>query len=327
MKPLVLTSFLIPEFIKSGLADLAVHFFYRFIWGPLPPSDELKAYLGPRAPDQHSGTHWSAFAFDWRHSEQGDHGDLGLAEFCQQYETVELWFDTRPYAQLQLAWLLDHFSSYPGTVASLKLRLLDLDLVGLHPGQFEKLRQPITNVTEHELETASALWQAYWQPTPEACLDLLKADLSTLPLLKPALRDLLEELPSASTGLGATEMRMLELIGRGYANINPLFHFPDLRQTRVFNEWELGYLLDGLAFGPSPAIAGWDEGLRTIRRDNLRDRHKASLRSRLSLTKFGEAVVAHEVDFSRHNPIDRWWGGTHLTNDRLWRYDPVLTKP
>jgi hypothetical protein len=122
-------------------------------------------------------------------------------------------------------------------------------------------------------------------------------------------------------------MRMLELIGSGYENINPLFHLGELRQTRIFNEWELGYLLDGLAFGPRPAIAGWDEELRTIRRDNLRDRHRASLRSRLTLTEVGWAVVAHEEDFSRHNPIDRWWGGTHLTNDHLWRYDPVLTKP
>jgi len=169
MKPLVLTSFPIPEFIKSGLADLAVHFFHRFIWGPLPSLDELKAYLGPRGLDQHSGTHWSAFASNWRESSQEEHRDLSLAEFCQQYETVELWFDTHPYAQLQMAWLLDHFSSCPETVARLRLRLLDLDLVGLHPGQFEKLRQPITDVAEHELETASALWQAYRQPTPEAC--------------------------------------------------------------------------------------------------------------------------------------------------------------
>ena len=32
--------------------------------------------------------------------------------------------------------------------------------------------------------------------------------------------------------------------------------------------------------------------------------------SRLSLTEFGKAIVAHKEDFSRHNPIDRWWGGT-----------------
>jgi hypothetical protein len=51
------------------------------------------------------------------------------------------------------------------------------------------------------------------------------------------------------------------------------------------------------------------------------------LNSRLSLTEFGKGVVAHEEDFSRHNPIGRWWGGTHLTNEHLWRYNPVLTKP
>ena len=62
------------------------------------------------------------------------------------------------------------------------------------------------------------------------------------------LRDLVAELPSRTTGLGASEMRMLELIGSGYSNINPLFHLQSLRQTRVFDEWGYGYLLDGLAF-------------------------------------------------------------------------------
>jgi len=47
----------------------------------------------------------------------------------------------------------------------------------------------------------------------------------------------------------------------------------------------------------------------------------------LSLTEFGEAIVAHKEDFSLHNPIDRWWGGTRLTNDRLWRWNPSLMKP
>jgi hypothetical protein len=108
---------------------------------------------------------------------------LALAEFCQQYEAVELWFDTRPYAQSQLAWLLDHFSSYPENVARLKLRFMDLDLVGLDPGQFEKLQPSIGDVTEHELEAASVFWQAYKQPTPNACFNLLREDLVPLPLL------------------------------------------------------------------------------------------------------------------------------------------------
>jgi len=151
--------------------------------------------------------------------------------------------------------------------------------------------------------------------------------LSALPLLKPVLIDLLEELPSSSTGLGATEMRMLELIERGYSLTSELFHLNELRQTRIFGEWEYGYLLDGLAHGPQPAVKGLDEELRTLSPENLRDRHAAYLRSELSLTEFGKAVLAHKEDFSRHNPIDRWWGGTHLTNDNLWRWSPMLVKP
>ncbi|SDR88547.1 hypothetical protein [Bradyrhizobium canariense] len=329
MKPLVLTGWPIPGFIEADLGDLAVNFFFRFVWGQLPSPDELAAYFGPRTPDHgpSHGYHWSDFASRWERSKNEGLRDLSLAEFCQQYETVELWFDTRPNAQLQLIWLLDDFRSNPETVARLKLRLLPSDMIGIPPGGFGTWRPPLVDVTEQELATASAAWQAYRATTPEACFGLLRRDLSALPLLRPVLLDLLEELPSASTGLGATEMRMLELIGRGYSLTNALFHLWDLRQTRVFDEWENGYLLDGLALGPTPAVTGLDDELRTISRKNLRDRQTAYHRSELSLTEFGKSILAHKEDFSRHNPIDRWWGGTRLTNACLWRWAPVLTAP
>ena len=43
----------------------------------------------------------------------------------------------------------------------------------------------------------------------------------------------------------------------------------------------------------------------------------------LTLTPLGANVLAGRDDFARPNRIDRWWGGTHLTNDALWRYDPM----
>jgi hypothetical protein len=326
MKPLILTGWMIPEFARSNVADLALDLsFFRFIWEPLPSPEELAAHLGPRTPSHHRATHWSDWGRRWEQSENRKHRDLSLAEFCQHYETVELWFDMRPEAQLKLVWLLDYFSFYPEAAARLKLRLVDLEMVSID--RLGKWRPFLVDIRPRDLATASAAWQAYRSPTPEACLELLQRDLSGLLLLRPVMHDLLEELPSASTGLGASEMRMLEMIEGGYGNVNPLFHFRQVRQTRVFSEWELGYLLDGLAFGPAPAIAGLDEELRTISKDNLRDRHTAMLRSRFSLTEFGKAVVAHKEDFSRHNPIDRWWGGTHLTNDNLWRWNSTLTRP
>ena len=232
-----------------------------------------------------------------------------------------------PNDQLLQIWLLDHLRHYPDILPRLKVGLLSFNLNEIPLEGLRKWEVPNVDVSKDELETAAVTWQAYRAATPQACVDALARNMSSLLLLRPALHQLLNELPSRTTGLGATEMRMLEMIAWGYASTNALFHLYGLRRTRVFGEWEHGYLLDGLAFGPKPAVAGLDNALRTIDRENLGARHPAYLRSRLSLTQFGKAVVAHQEDFSRHNPIDRWWGGTRLTNDNLWRWDPVLIAP
>ena len=36
MKPLILTGWMMREFAEPAIADLAVTFYYRFGWGPLP---------------------------------------------------------------------------------------------------------------------------------------------------------------------------------------------------------------------------------------------------------------------------------------------------
>ena len=326
MKRLILTGEHGVTFMLTELSDLAIPFSFRFVWGPLPSPDKLATYVATRSDKHGPGAHSSDYAGRWRQANKG-RKDLGLVEFCQPYETVELWFDRRPTDQLQLIWLLDLFRCYPEIVARLRLRLLDYDLIQASPEELGRWQVPAVNVTRDELETAGMAWQAYRAATPEACFDLLGKDLSALPLLRPALLDLLEELPSSATGIGATEMRLLELIARGYERTNALFHLRGLRQRRVFNSGEIGFLLEGLAHGPTPAIAGLDDELRTIRRENDRDRDAAFKRSRLSLTEFGWAIVAHKEDFSRYNPVDRWWGGTRLTNDCLWRWNPALVAP
>ncbi|WP_407151635.1 hypothetical protein [Bradyrhizobium sp. ORS 86] len=50
-------------------------------------------------------------------------------------------------------------------------------------------------------------------------------------------------------------------------------------------------------------------------------RWECFLQSRLTMTDFGEEVLKHELDFSQYNPVNRWWGGTELIKERLWRWD------
>jgi hypothetical protein len=326
MTRLILTSSSGAGLMRSGLAEVVITVTFRFVWGPLPSKNELVTYVGSRSDLHGPGSHWSDFTGRWQ-GDSGSRKDLGLVEFCQPYESVELWFDPNPNDQLQLIWLLDCFRSHPEAAARLRLRLVDFDLISQEGEELGEWKVPEVAVAEAELDTACRSWQSYRATTPEACFRLLRSDLSALPLLRPALVDLLEELPSGATGLSATEMRLLELIARGYERPNALFHLRTLRRRDVFGEFEIGYLLDGLAHGPRPAVAGLDDELRTLGRENYRARDAAYKRSRLSLTEFGKSILAHREDFSRHDAIDRWWGGTRLTNDRLWCWDPVLTEP
>ena len=314
------------ELARSGLTEIVIPFHFQFAWGPLPRAEKLSAYFAAYTKDLDPAGHWS----DWVRWPRGAKGrKLSLAQFCEPYDEIELWFAATPRDQLQLVWLLDHLGSCPELAQKLGLRLLDSDLFFDPDCNFAECARsiPLVGVTADGFETARSAWSAYRAPTPEACTNLLHRDLSALLMLRPALLDLLAELPAPLTGLGMTELRFLEMLARGFRSTGALFHMRSLRDTRVFGETELGWLLDGLALGPRPAVAGLDDELRTIDRENHRDRHAIHLRSRLSLTEFGKAVLAHQEDFSRYNPIDRWWGGTHLTNDRLWRYSPVLTKP
>lgn len=328
MKRLILTSSSGSGLARSGLAELVISSSFHFEWGPLPSPEKLAAYFAARSANLGPGDHWSDWGIRWPKGIK-DRKDLPLADFCERYDVVELWSDPAPRDQLQLVCLLDYLSSCSSLVRKLRLRLVASELT-TERGEDLAASEPhihIIRLTARELETAQLAWSAYRAATPEACVDLVHQDLSALLMLRPAMLDLLAELPSPSTGLGATEMRFLEMLARGFANTGSLFHLRSHRRTFVFGETELGRLLDGLALGPNPAVAGLDDELRTIDRENHRDRHAAYLRSRLSLTEFGEAVLAGKEDFSRHNPIDRWWGGTRLTNDRLWRYGDVLTKP
>ena len=185
-------------------------------------------------------------------------------------------------------------------------------------------RLPAVKIRNLHLEAAHRAWQAYRQPAPRDWFNLLGEDLSLLPQLRGSVLELLEELPMPTTGLGATEMRILELVSAGKATPGDVFPgHQKPNQRRVFRYWEVGTLLDGLAHCPAPAVSGLDEGPFTTEMQADRSRRARYNKSRLSLTALGEAVLAQTEDFSRHNPIHRWWGGTELINDRLWRWDPA----
>ena len=305
----------------ARLADCVVGVEQRFVCGKLPPSSELDALFSPRAASHRAGAHWLD-NLTGRLLEDAHRQGLGLIEFCELFDAVDLWVDPDPNSQLQLIWLLDYLRPHASVTSRLAMLQTDHIIGEREPAELAAWQLRLAPVRGHHLEVAGAAWAAWGASTPEAWFNLLTHDLRALPQLRNSVVALLEELPARSSALGATEMRMLELLSAG--QLHPYDLFPGHEKPnrrRTFGYWETGALLDGLARCPTPAISGLDDWPFDLDMHEDPERHQRYKRSRLALTGLGKAIVAGSGDFSRHNPIHRWWGGTELTNERLWRWD------
>src|SRR6266481_5743572 len=169
----------------------------------------------PRTTQEH-GSHWLDYASPAAVEALGGR-DLGLLEVCTRCETVELWIETEPNAQLVLIWLLDYVRSH-GCATNLILCHVDASLGDASQKELARWRFPAVNVKNDHLKIAALAWQAYRARTPQAWFNLLNEDLSILPQLRRCVLEMLEELPGRKTGLGASEMRILELVSAGYAH-------------------------------------------------------------------------------------------------------------
>lgn len=298
---------------QSGLANVALGFYPRFVCRELPSNEQLLMGLERRSEKhRNSGDHWLDEVCPGALGGFGTR-DTGFFELCAKFDSIEIWVDPRPNDQLVLAWLLDLLGPYKEITTKLSLVHADDKIADYAPESVAKWKLPAYKVTENHLVTASRAWRAYRAETPEACFDLLMTDLMILPRLRPALIALLEELPDSITGLGATEMDLLDYVNDGQTDPRLV---EDARWIRdVFDENDaLDALLDLGAYSAPPLLLG-DPAF-----DN-EDRYFGRSEWRLTLTELGRSLLAREDDMWRHNPIKRWWGGTELTNERLWRWD------
>src|SRR5262249_17526101 len=151
---------------------------------------------------------WQDYQPQWRLERIGAIG-LGLVELCSRFDTIELWMDPDPNDQLQLICVLHYLRAYPDIASRLSLVQAHTPMGEQRPDVLAKWKLPAIKISSDHFELASRSWRAFGAATPEDWLGLLAADLRLLPRLRSAVIALLEELPWQRTGLGATEMRML----------------------------------------------------------------------------------------------------------------------
>ncbi|MCP3401201.1 hypothetical protein [Bradyrhizobium sp. CCGB20] len=298
---------------QSGPANVALGFSLRFVSGKLPSEEQLSMGLERRSAGHcNPGDHWlddvcrgSLEGFGTR--------DIGLFELCAKFDSIEVWVDTLPNDQLVLVWLLNLLRPYKEITTKLSLVHTDDIVANYAPQSVATWKLPAFKVTDNHLVTASRAWRAYRAATPEPCFDLLMTDLIVLPRLRSALIALLEELPDSLTGLGASEMDLLEFVNDGHTEPKRVCEARWLRD--VLEQDEASDALIELAQHSAPPVLLGDPSF-----DN-EARYRGESEWKVTLTELGRSLLAREDDMWRHNPINRWWGGTLLTNERLWRWD------
>lgn len=209
---------------------------------------------------------------------------------------VVLWFEHDLYDQLQLLQILATVAGQTGTSA--ELIAIDafpgvvpfLGLGQLTTAQLATLWPQRRRVNPAQLTLARHAWKAFCAPDPAAVQRFLATDLSALPLLRGALERLLEEHPSAPTGLGRTERQILASVAAGQREFTALFQASQALEAAPFlGDTTFQKRIDALVGARTPLLT----------------------REPYALTAAGQRVLAGEVDARQLNGIDRWIGGVH----------------
>jgi hypothetical protein len=177
----------------AGLADIVLPFGFRFVWGPLPSDAELVTAVAPRSAQHVQITGNWLWNVHRKHLGETCSNEIGLIDLCERCETIELWIDPDPNAQLTLIWLLDYLRHHAKIAPKLTLVQADTAIGGHLPEQVATWRLPAIRILNDHLEQASTAWRAYRAPTPQDWFNLLSKDLSILPNLRRAVVKLLEE--------------------------------------------------------------------------------------------------------------------------------------
>jgi hypothetical protein len=235
-------------------------------------------------------------------------------------DRVALWFEHDLYDQLQLLQLLSWFAENRGAAA---LQMLCIDsypgmasfggLGELDENQLSALRGSERAVTGEQLGLGRLGFEAFSSETPEPMLAFMKRDLAALPYLRASLERMLEEYPGVRDGLARSQRQLLSSVGPCRGELGEMFAFcANAEQARYLGDIAFRDYASTLAGPPNPALR--------FESSDPKPNGSGARWPRVSLTRFGERLLAGEADFISVNGIDRWIGGVHLTSGD-WRYD------
>ncbi|NOZ33116.1 MAG: hypothetical protein GXP01_08615, partial [Alphaproteobacteria bacterium] len=236
----------------------------------------------------------------------------------QVFDRIELWFEHDLYDQLQLVQIIDMLAA--GKRETGLFHIPSPRHLGPIPAdRILDLADLTLPVNAAMTATAKNVWAAYRQPDPRELDAARKGPIAGFPFLAQALKRALQDLPDAN-GIGRTERQTLYTIDRGVKLPGPLFaRVLNMEEAAFLGDWGFFSMLNDMVYADLPLVSGLAERFEpALMQDD--ERRKAFITTPVSLTAYGKAVLDGHEDHAAKNKIDKWIGGTHITNENLWRW-------
>ncbi|QKZ04811.1 DUF1835 domain-containing protein [Pseudomonas eucalypticola] len=218
-----------------------------------------------------------------------------------------LWCEADAYDQLFLIRALAGLPKVPERLELIEVRQVPgvqrfIGIGQLAPDLLAWLWPQRRPVDAAMLALARQAWQSYCAPSPLALADLAREDHLALPLLAPALRRQLQELPGIADGLSLTERLGLRYIHEvGEVTIGQVF--AELMSRRE----PLPYLGDLMFHALLRPLIDARQPLLVEDSPQLPWPHRP-----VRLTALGERVLASQAYWPDHSDRERWVGGVAI---------------
>ncbi|RJG50542.1 DUF1835 domain-containing protein [Motilimonas pumila] len=219
------------------------------------------------------------------------------------YKQINLWFEGDLYDQLQLVQILNWLHHYQQKLPKVTLAFAPGYLSEYSAAELHQLQANSVPLMPQMLISANQVWQAFTGGKPELLVDCLTSDLSSLPQLHDALKRLLQEFPSQSTGLNLTQTTILQLVQQQSLDCKTAFSgYQQQEAYRFMTDLVFMARVKQLAqYGLiTPADVDWS--------------------TELSLTTLGHDVLAGQQHLSKLVKFDFWLGGAHFNHEKWWQW-------
>jgi hypothetical protein len=225
------------------------------------------------------------------------------------YDEIYLWFEHDLFCQINLVFLLAQVAQRP--LGTTKIKQVSVDsfpgepffkgIGQLNGAQLATLYLQAEALTQHELDLALRVWNAYAGQEPLAIQELLTSDFGRLRFLKNALILHLQRFPFTENNLNLIEHMLTATLMEG-----PM---PETSLIGRFLQQDRVYGITDLSVGE---IIGQLNGKLWAYTDDG-----------VSLTESGADVIAGRRLL---NPVERWLGGFYQTADSPYRWDREIEK-